>query len=68
MKLSDALFSSPCKNGLCRNPNCDTSVVQFNGNWFITFGHAGFNAPANNRLGYKTKAKALAAVKRYLEK
>ncbi len=68
--ISDILFSSPCKeNGLCRNPNCETAVAQFpeTGNWYITFGHAGYNSPSNNGHGYSSKAKAIAAMKRYLK-
>lgn len=72
MTISDALFSSPCKeNGLCRNPNCETAVVHYKDEyydgWYITFGHAGFNSPTNNASGYVSKAKALAAMKRYLK-
>ncbi len=69
--ISDVLFSSPCKeSGFCRNADCDTAVAQFSetGNWYITFGHAGFNSPANNTNGYATKNKALAAMRRYLSK
>lgn len=36
--------------------------------WFIKLGFAGFNSPANNRLGYQTKAKAEAACRRYQSK
>ena len=67
--LSELLFSSPCKeNGFCRNPDCETSVRQFTetGRWYITFGHAGFNSPANNSNGYASKAKALASMRKYL--
>lgn len=35
------------------------------GRWFITFGHPGFNSPANNFGGYGTRAKAQAAIQRY---
>jgi hypothetical protein len=35
------------------------------GRFFIAMGHAGFNSPANNRQGYASKAKALAAHRRY---
>jgi hypothetical protein len=65
--LTDALFSSPCsKGGYCRNANCDTAVVEHEGRYYITFGHAGFNSPANNGNGYGSKAKALAAMKHYM--
>lgn len=36
--------------------------------WFIRFGNAGFNSPANNRDGYQSRAKALAAIRHYAEK
>jgi hypothetical protein len=79
MTPSSILFSSPCKdNGICYNPNCETAVAQFHGGtdgyenydgrWYITLGHAGFNSPANNAGGYSSKAKALAAMRRYLKK
>lgn len=71
--LSDALFSSPCKeNGLCRNPDCETAVVFHKENgrsgWYITFGHAGFNSPTNNASGYRHKESALKAIKWYLNR
>ena len=31
------------------------------GRWFITIGMPGFNLPANNRDGYATRSKAIAA-------
>ena len=40
-------------------------VVEFNGRWFITFGQAGFNSPANNGAGYGSKGSAEAAIRRY---
>jgi hypothetical protein len=70
LTISDILFSSPCKEtGFCQNPNCETAVAQFpeTGNWYITFGHAGYNSPSNNSSGYASKNKALAAMKRYLK-
>ena len=70
MSISDILFSSPCKeNGFCRNANCETAVAEFTetGRWFITFGHAGYNSPANNASGYSSKAKALASMRKYLK-
>ena len=68
MTISELLFSSPCKEtGFCQNPNCKNVVAEFEntGRWFILFGHAGFNSWANNRMGYSSKEKALAAWKRY---
>jgi hypothetical protein len=64
-----ALFSSPCDyrayDYFCRDADCETAVVEYEGRWYVTFGHAGFNSPANNCNGYVSKAKALAAVKHY---
>ena len=36
--------------------------------WYIKIGFPGFNSPANNRQGYKTKAAAEAAMHRYEQK
>jgi hypothetical protein len=44
-------------------PEC--AEIGFGGNWYIKMGFAGFNSPANNRLGYKSKATAEAACLRY---
>ena len=59
-----------CENnisGSCKT--CEAPVKQdFQGNWFITMGHPGFNSPANNRSGYKTKEAAVKAYKRYASK
>ena len=73
MSISDLLFSSPCKdNGVCRNPNCKNAVgkMRYHGEmrWFILFGHAGFNSPANNSNGYRSEKVALFAMRRYLKK
>lgn len=67
--LNKILFSAPCQP-VCYDPNCEHAVAQLpeTGNWFITFGHCGFNSKANNRCGYASKAKAMAAMKRYLKK
>lgn len=45
--------------------NEDEAVEQTNGRWYIAMGLSGFNSPANNAFGYDTKAKALAAIRRY---
>lgn len=69
--LNKTLFSAPCKEtGFCRNSKCVHAVAQLpeTGKWYITFGHAGFNSKLNNTHGYATKAKAMAAMKRYLNK
>lgn len=58
MVHKDALFTDKLFNE--RVP-----AIEHGGRWFITFGNAGFNSPANNRDGYATKASALKAIKRY---
>lgn len=73
MTIAELLFSSPCfvnGNGLCLNADCEHAVAEFEdtGRWFILFGHAGFNSTANNGMGYSSKAKAFAAMKKYLKK
>ena len=50
---------------ICRSPNCIESVKQGPSGWFIAYGHAGFNSPANNRGGYRSARAALAAIRRY---
>jgi hypothetical protein len=50
-------FSSVNEALLSRGP-----VVEFNGRWYITVGHAGFNTKANNRQGYATRDKAIGAI------
>lgn len=56
-----------CKNeGYC--DSCKEPVKQGpDGYWFITMGHAGFNSPANNRMGYRTKEAAIKAHQKYLD-
>ena len=49
----------------CRTSNCKYAVVEIGGDWYITMGHSGFNSPANNRFGYLTQQKAVAAYRRY---
>lgn len=46
-----------CPGAVKQNPVTDR--------WFITFGHAGFNSPANNRGGYSSRARALSSHRRY---
>lgn len=67
--LKKILFSAPCVP-LCENTNCEHAVAQLSetGNWYITFGHAGFNSIFNNGIGYSSKEKAMAAMRRYLKK
>jgi hypothetical protein len=50
-------FTSVNEALLSRGP-----VAQFNGRWFITIGHAGFNTKANNGRGYATRDKAITAI------
>lgn len=59
---------SDCKaEGSCKT--CQEPVKQGPfGGWYITMGHPGFNSPANNRGGYKTKDAAVKAYKRYAAK
>lgn len=65
--LKSKCIERPGPTGICRDINCPECVkLSPEGRWFITMGHAGFNSPSNNRFGYETKAKALAAMKRYL--
>lgn len=50
----------------CRCSGQGASAVEpKDGAWFVIMGHAGFNSPANNRLGYKSEAAARGAVKHY---
>jgi len=60
-------LDSTCAADICRDPQCKQAVKQdtATGRWFITMGHPGFNSPANNGLGYSTRALALAATARY---
>ena len=52
---------------VCRDLNCPDAAARrlATGRWFITMGHAGFNAPTNNRTGYASRASAMAAHRRY---
>jgi hypothetical protein len=43
----------------------DEAVECRHGRWFIKFGFAGFNSPANNRSGYDSKVSAESAIHRY---
>jgi hypothetical protein len=54
-----------CERSVCYG--CAEAVKEnpATGRWFITMGHPGFNSPANNRSGYASQAKALAAMRRY---
>jgi hypothetical protein len=58
---------SKCERDICRNPACAEAVKERpeTGRFYITMGHPGFNSPANNRGGYPTKARALAAIRHY---
>lgn len=62
-------LNSKCFDKICRNVDCSEAVkLSPMGSWYITMGHAGFNSPANNRMGYITKENALKAMKYYLSK
>ncbi len=50
------------------NEMVDEAVERKLGGWFIKVGFAGFNSPANNRWGYKSKEAAEAAVLKYQNK
>lgn len=67
--LNKILFSSDC-DIVCENPDCKQAIAQLpeTGNWFITFGHCGFNSPTNNGRGYRTKGAALKSMRYYLNK
>lgn len=59
------LSDTGCERNICRG--CPEAVKERSetGRFYITMGHAGFNSPANNRDGYATRAKALAAIRNY---
>lgn len=56
-----------CEREICHATGCPAAVKERpeTGRFYITMGHPGFNSPANNRDGYATHAKALAAIRRY---
>ena len=70
------LFANPCaKAGRCPRGSaehqCEHAVVRDAsgiGGWFITFGHAGYNLPTNNRFGYRSESAARAAIRRLIER
>jgi hypothetical protein len=43
----------------------EEQVAEYKGRWYIRMGQPGYNTRANNRDGYASKAKALAAVAKY---
>jgi hypothetical protein len=57
-----------CERNVCHATGCPVAVKEnpATGRFFITMGHPGFNSPANNGAGYATRAKALAAIRRYV--
>jgi hypothetical protein len=61
------LSTTGCERNICHATGCPEAVKEnpATGRFFITMGHPGFNSPANNRDGYATAAKALAAIRRY---
>jgi hypothetical protein len=54
-----------CERDICYGGHEDAVKQAPDGQWFITMGHPGFNSPANNGLGYSSRASAEAAVQRY---
>ena len=46
-----------CSDAVKQNPET--------GRWFITMRHPGFNAPANNYGGYRTRTAALRSLQHY---
>lgn len=61
---TDMLFSATCSSP-CRVRYCPQTVVEIDGRFYITFGHAGFNSPKNNRDGYRFSSRAMLASSRY---
>ena len=61
------LSDTGCERDVCHATGCQQAVKEnpATGQFFITMGHPGFNSPANNRNGYATREKALAAIRRY---
>lgn len=58
-------LDSNCET-ICRKEGCPEVVKQGpHGGWYITIGHAGFNSPANNRMGYASEQAAKNANARY---
>ena len=58
------VFGAICEFGRC--PGGMIPVVQHptSGRYYITAGHPGFNTPANNGAGYRSRNAALAASRR----
>jgi hypothetical protein len=62
-------FKTACEPGTCSGRFCADSIkTDHSGRWYITMGHPGFNSPANNRMGYASRAKAEAARRHYAER
>lgn len=59
-------YLKPACGNAAHCTTCREPVKQAeSGGWYITMGHAGFNSPANNRGGYKTRKAAVAAYGKY---
>ena len=59
--LTNVLFDGPChrtRSGYCASLTCEHRVGAYDGRFYITAGHAGFNSTANNGHGYATAAAA----------
>ncbi len=57
-----------CRNeggGCPQGAGCPNAVEERDGSFYITMEHAGFNSPANNRSGYQTRGRAIAACAKY---
>lgn len=53
---------------ICRDHRCREAVkVSPHGGYYITMMHSGYNSPTNNRMGYATKAKARAYIRKLAE-
>lgn len=64
-------LTSACidKRDVCRDGNCAHAVKvnRLTGRYFITMGHCGFNATANNGHGYRSEAIARKVLQGYLK-
>jgi len=68
MKMTSKVTGRVWVDGILQSLETQPKVEEKNGRWFITIGNPGFNSPANNRSGYKSKMSALAANKMYANK
>lgn len=66
-RLPEAL-TPDCGNFDCCTACAEPVKANTYGRWFITMGHPGFNSPANNGLGYRSRWTAIASYRRYAAK